>query len=102
VVNIEQIPFCTEEEKSQIREQTQQRIQMLIEKAKKEYKEKYSQKPLLYTTFKSSEWNLNKTENVLNKGFIQDKIDSNSNSLNNTGSTKTYASNKNQTFDTFI
>lgn len=98
-VDIEQISLCTEEEKEQIREETRRRIEVLIEKAKKEYKENYSRKSLLCTTLKSSDSSLNETKNVFNKGFIQDKFSSNSNGLNNTSSGKTYVSSKNQTLE---
>lgn len=92
MADVEQISLCTEEEKKQIREETRQRIEMLIEKAKNEYKAKYSQEPLLSTTFKSLESSFNEIENVFNKGFIRDTFNSNSNSLNNNSSSKIYVS----------
>jgi len=91
-VDIEKNSYCNEQEKKQIREQTRQRIESLIEKEKKNYEECYSRKSLFCTPARSNtESNLIKNLNssVLNRGFIG-SFNLNSNSIN-----KTPVSNKN-------
>lgn len=91
-VDIEKNSYCNEQEKKQIREQTRQRIEILIEKEKKNYEECYSRKSLFCTPKRSNtESNLIKNLNssVLNRGFIG-SFNINSNSIN-----KTPVSNKN-------
>jgi len=91
-VDIEKNSYCNEQEKKQIREQTRQRIENLIEKEKKNYEESYSRKSLFCTPKRSNtESNLIKNLNssVLNRGFIG-SFNINSNSIN-----KTPVSNKN-------
>jgi len=91
-VDIEKNSYCNEQEKKQIREQTRQRIEVLIEKEKKNYEECYSRKSLFCTPKRSNtESNLIKNINssVLNRGFIG-SFNINSNSIN-----KTPVSNKN-------
>lgn len=85
-VDIEKNSYCNEQEKKQIREQTRQRIGILIEKEKKNYEECYSRKSLFCTPKRSNtESNLNKYLNssVLNRGFIG-SFNLNSNSINKT------------------
>lgn len=85
-IDLENISYCNEQEKKQIREETRQRIEMLIEKGKKNYEENYSRKSLYCTPQRSNtESNLNKNINssVLNKGFIG-SFNMNSNSFNKT------------------
>jgi len=87
-VDIEKNSYCNEQEKKQIREQTRQRIEILIEKGKKNYEECYSRKSLFCTPKRSNtESNLNSS--VLNRGFIG-SFNINSNIAN-----KTPVSNKN-------
>ncbi|XP_025201421.1 protein PF14_0175-like [Melanaphis sacchari] len=85
-IDIEKNSYCNEQEKKQIREQTRQRIEMLIEKEKKIYEENYSRRSLFCTPQRSNtESNLNKNINssVLNRGFIG-SFNINSNSFNKT------------------
>ncbi|XP_026805636.1 uncharacterized protein LOC113548774 [Rhopalosiphum maidis] len=85
-VEIEKNSYCNEQEKKQIREQTRQRIEMLIEKGKKNYEENYSRKSLFCTPQRcNTESNLNKNINssFLNRGFIG-SFNINSNSFNKT------------------
>lgn len=69
--DIEKNSVCNEEEKKLIREQTRQHINMLIEKGKQKYEVEYSQKSLFCTPQRNMESSLNKTENVFDRGFIQ-------------------------------
>ncbi|XP_015366422.1 PREDICTED: uncharacterized protein LOC107163482 isoform X2 [Diuraphis noxia] len=81
-VDIEKNSYCNEQEKKQIREQTRQRIEILIEKGKKNYEECYSRKSLFCTPKRSNtESNLNSS--VLNRGFIG-SFNINSNTVNKT------------------
>lgn len=70
-VDVEQIPLCTEEEKKQIREETRQRIEMLIEKGKKSYEEKSSQISFCTLPSFSESCINNKHERLFNRGFIR-------------------------------
>lgn len=74
---IKQMALCNEEEKQQIREQTQQRIKMLIEKEEKNC----AQKSLFNILQQCTESNLNNTESVFNKEYIQRVSNSNSDSF---------------------
>lgn len=69
--------LCNEEEKKQLREQTRQRIEMLIERGKQVYEEKCSRKSLFCTPQRKS-LSLNKTESLFNKGFINNDSSKNS------------------------
>jgi len=72
-VYIEKNSYCNEQEKEEIRVQTRKRIEMLIEKGKKNYTDNLSRKSLFCTPQRSNtDSNLNKTINasVLNRGFI--------------------------------
>lgn len=79
-INIEHKSLCNEEEKNQIRKQTRQRIEMLIEKAKLKYKEKCPQKPFIFCTPQPSEKsdaNSITDNSLLNKGFKENSSKSN-------------------------
>lgn len=69
--DIEKHSLCSEDEKKIIREQTRQRIQMLIEKGKRNYEEESSRKSLFYTPLRSYNSSLNKSESLFNRGFVQ-------------------------------
>lgn len=73
-VNIEHKSLCNEEEKKQIRKQTRQRIEILIEKQKLLHKEKCSQKSFIFCTPKhrgKSYASLSIDKSLLNKGFLK-------------------------------
>jgi len=78
-INLETTSLCNEEEKKQIREQTRQRIQMLIEKQKQIYEEKCSREALFCTPQRKLTSELNKSDSLFNKGFVQNDSDSTSN-----------------------
>lgn len=69
--NFEKHSLCSEDEKKKIREQTRQRIQMLIEKGKKDYEKECSRKSLFCTPIRNYNSSLNKSESLFNRGFLQ-------------------------------
>lgn len=74
-VNIEHKSLCNEEEKKQIRKQTRQRIEMLIEKEKLRHKEKCSQKSFIFSTpkkhWEKSNASLRLDKSLFNRGFLK-------------------------------
>ncbi|XP_025423229.1 uncharacterized protein LOC112692700 isoform X2 [Sipha flava] len=74
--DLEKNSVCNEEEKKLIREQTRQRISMLIEKGKQKYEVEYSRRSLFCTPQRNVESSLNRTENEFNRGFIHSYSDS--------------------------
>lgn len=84
-VYIEKMALCDEEEKQQIRKQTQQRIKMLIEKEEKNYVDNCTQSLIhMQRQHTKTKSNLNSTESLFNKGFIQSGSNNNSNSFSKT------------------
>ncbi|VVC30783.1 Hypothetical protein CINCED_3A000392 [Cinara cedri] len=80
-IDLEKIASCTEEEKQQIREQTLQRIKMLVENIDTKYEECHIDKSLSVIGQQYSESSLNNTESLFNKGFMRSDSNSISNSL---------------------
>lgn len=86
-LEMEKKSYCNEQEKKLIREQTRQRIEMLIETGEKNY----SRKSLYCTPQRSNtDLNLNKhtSSSVFNRGFIGSCCNTNFNSINKTSVSK--------------
>lgn len=84
-VDIEHIQLCTEEEKKLIREETRQRIEILIEKGKKNFEENSLQKS--FCRLPSFSDSSHTHESLFNRGFIR-------NNSNNDFNSKICVSNK--------
>lgn len=80
-LDMEQISLCNEEEKKQIREQTRQRIEMLIKQEKQVYEEKCSRRSLsLCTPQRKSNASLDSDKSLFNKGLMGNSSNYNSDS----------------------
>lgn len=83
-LNAEQISLCNEEEIKQIREQTRQRIEMLIKQEKQVYEEKCSRRSLsICTPQRKSNASLDSGKSLFNKGWM-----GNDSNYNNSDSSK--------------
>lgn len=87
-VGLENASFCNEDEKKIIREQTRQKIEMLIEKGKSS-----SRKSIFCTPKRSSESSLDKTESCFNKAIVGFDSNCDSSISNKSSVSKTLVSN---------
>lgn len=93
-IDVEKIGLCNEEEKQEIREQTQQRIYTLIETVENKYKKYHVQKSLIFMAQRFADSSLNSTGSLFNNGFMCDGSVSNS-------YRKTPVSNRDKTYEVF-
>lgn len=80
---IEKENLCNEEDKNLIIKQTRQKIQMFIEKEKENYSKRNLSNSIFCTPQRNCyELSINKTDNSLNRGFLQFDSNNSSNNFN--------------------